>query len=96
MVVHLTGGAERQARSVQRGRQGRAEPPAAFSPPDAVSMSASNAQRNITLCQRLAGSLLNTFVENHTRLYQLPDGIWTRGVVYPLLVRQARAHFCPG
>ena len=71
VVAHLTGGAERQAQSMEQGRQGRAEPPAGFSPPDAVSMSASNAQRDINLRQRLAGSLLNTFVENHARLHQL-------------------------
>ncbi len=71
VVAHLTGGAERQAQSTERGRQGWAEPPAGFSPPDAVTMSASNAQRDITLCQYLADSLPNAFVENHARLYQL-------------------------
>ena len=71
VVAHLTGGAERQAQSMKRGRQGKAEPPAGFSQPDVVSMSASNAQRDITLRQRLAGSLLNTFVENHIRLHRL-------------------------
>jgi len=39
-----------------------------FSPPDGISMSASNAQRDITLRQRLTRSPLNTFVEYHTRL----------------------------
>ncbi len=71
VVAHLAGGAERQAQSMERGRQGRADQPEGFSPPDAVSMSASNAQRDITLRQRLADSLLNTFVENHARLHQL-------------------------
>ena len=71
VVAHLTGGVERQTQSMERGRLGAAEPPAEFSPPDAVSMSASNAQRDITLRQRLAGGLLNAFVENHARLHQL-------------------------
>ena len=35
-----TGGAERQAQSMELGRLGRAEPPAGFSPLDAVSISA--------------------------------------------------------
>ena len=68
-VAHLAVGAERQAQSMDRGRQGRAEPPAGFSPTDGASMSASNAQRDITLRQRLADSLLNAFVENHVRLH---------------------------
>ena len=72
VVAHLTGGVERQAQSMERGRQGRAEPPAGFSPPDAVSMSASNAQRDINLRRRIADSLLNAFVENHARLHHLP------------------------
>ncbi len=71
VVAHLTGGSERQAQSMESGRQGRAEPPAGFSPPDAVSMSANNAQRDITLRRRLADSLLIAFVENHARLHHL-------------------------
>ena len=71
VVAHLTGGAERQAQSMERGRQGRAEPSAGFSPPDAVSMSASNAQQDITLRRRLADSLLVAFVDNHARLHHL-------------------------
>ena len=71
VVAHLTGGAERQTKSMEEGRQGRAEPPAGFSPPDSVSMSAINAQRDITLRQSLADSLLNAFSENHVRLHQL-------------------------
>ena len=49
MVVNLTGRAGRQARCAGRGR---AWPPARVSPSDAVPMSASNAQRNITLLWR--------------------------------------------
>ena len=71
VVAHLTGGAERHAQSMERGRQGRAEPPAGFSPPDPVSMSTSNAQRDITLRRRLADSLLIAFVENYARLHHL-------------------------
>lgn len=71
VVAHLAGGAERQAQSMERGRQGKADPPVEFSPPDAVSMSASNAQRDITLRQRLGGSLLTSFVENHAGLHRL-------------------------
>ena len=56
---------------MELGRRGRAEPPAGFSPLDAVSMSASDAQRDITLRQRLADWLLKVFMENHARLHQL-------------------------
>ena len=71
VVAHLTGGAERQTLSMELGREGRAEPPAGFSAQDLVSMSESNAQRDINLRQRLAGSLLNGFVKNHDRLHLL-------------------------
>ncbi len=71
VASHPTGGAERQVQSMERGRQGRAEPPAGFSPPDADSMSASNAQRDITLRRRLADSLLIAYVGNHARLHHL-------------------------
>ena len=68
VVAHLAGGAERQAQNMERGRP---EPPEGDSPPDAASMSASNAQRDIILRQRLGDSLLNAFVVNHARLHQL-------------------------
>jgi hypothetical protein len=56
---------------MERGRQGRAEPPEGYSSADTVSLSASNAQRDTTLRRRLADSLLRAFVENHVRLHQL-------------------------
>ena len=71
VVAHLAGGAERQRESMELGRQGRAEPPADFSPPEVVTISANNSQRDIALRQRLGGSLLNAFVENHARLHKL-------------------------
>ena len=71
VVAHLAGGAERQTQNMGMGRRGKAEPPEGVSPPDVASMSASNAQRDIILRQRLADNLLNAFVENHARLHQL-------------------------
>ena len=71
VVAHLSGGAERQAESMERGRQGKAEPPAGFSPPDAATMSSNNARRDIAQRQQLGAGLLKAFVENYSRLHQL-------------------------
>lgn len=53
VVAHLTGGAERQIQSMVRGRKGDAAPPPGFAPLDVAALSASNAQRDIAMRERL-------------------------------------------
>src|SRR6266849_5702030 len=71
VVAHLTGGAERQIQSMVRGRKGDAAPPPGFAPLDVAALSASNAQRDIAMRERLGNALLDAFVTQYDRLGQL-------------------------
>jgi hypothetical protein len=57
--------------SMVRGRQGDAAPPPGFAPLDVAALSASNAQRDIAMRERLGDALLDTFVTQYDRLGQL-------------------------
>jgi uncharacterized protein (TIGR03083 family) len=71
VVSHLAGGAERQAESMRRGRQGISESPPGFTAVDSPTMSANNAQRDIERRQHLGSGLLDAFVANHAQLHNL-------------------------
>ena len=71
VVAHLTGGAERQMQSIVRGRKGDAAPPPGFAPLDVAALSASNAQRDMALRERLGETLLDAFVTQYDRLGHL-------------------------
>src|SRR3989454_12476258 len=62
VVAHLTGGAERQMQSMVRGRKGDAAPPPGFAPLDVAALSASNAQRDMALRERLGGGPFGALV----------------------------------
>jgi hypothetical protein len=70
-VAHLTGGAERQIQSMVRDRKGDAAPPPSFAPMDVAALSASNAQRDIVMRERLGDALLDAFITQYDRLGQL-------------------------
>ena len=74
VVSHLIGGAERQAESMERGRDGDSDPPAGFVPPDPAALSATNAQRDIDRRNQLAGRFLEAFDASYEKLHGEFDG----------------------
>ena len=73
VVGHLVGGAERQIDAMQRGRAGDSGAPEGFTPMDSSAVSATNAQRDIQLRERLGDGLMAAFDDHYARLYQLLD-----------------------
>ncbi len=73
VVSHLIGGAERQAESMERGRDGDSNPPAGFVPPEPVELSVTNAQRDIDRSNQLEGHFLESFDASYEKLHQQFD-----------------------
>ncbi len=69
----LSGGAERQAESMERGRGGDSNPPAGFVPPQPAELSATNAQRDIDRRNEMAGHFLESFDASYEKLHRKFD-----------------------
>ena len=75
VLSHLIGGAERQADSMRRGRDGDSGPAPGFTPMDSTAMSATNAQRDIQRREQLGGRLLTAFDSAYAGLQQQIDAL---------------------
>lgn len=73
VVAHLVGGADRQAGSMVRGRNGDAGPPAGFVATDVATLSANNARRDVEIRRELGDGLLQAFAEGYDRLCDVLD-----------------------
>ncbi len=75
VLSHLTGGAERQTDSMQRGRAGDSGPPPGFTPADSTTLSVNNAQRDIQRREQLGRGILAAYDTAYAALQEQVDAL---------------------
>ena len=75
VLSHLIGGAERQADSMRRGRDGDSGPAPGFTPADSTTLSTNNAQRDLQRREQLGGGLLGAYDTAYADLQQQIDAL---------------------